>query len=113
MAKSKAYEEVVRLEKKTKESQLEILPMGPQVEDSTETPFEDFPDQPYTAFEWLLTEHGAPDTNYFWSMYASRAGYCDVLQSDIQKMEKDVVARDPILTAIAMYVCPEYDGIQG
>ena len=51
------------------------------------------PTDVYEAFEWFLTENGAPKTiNYWGAMYSSRASYCDVLESVI-----DLIPQDSIL----------------
>lgn len=75
---------------------------------------DEYTSPPYSSFELLLTEHGAPSNiDYFMSMYASRAGYCDVLGDDVEKMDEILVARDPILAAIKAYRSPEGDGCDG
>jgi hypothetical protein len=75
-------------------------------------PTDEFQDQPYSAFEWLLDEHGAPKISYFWSMYTSRAGYSDILSSYIHEMDPVVVNNDIIFTAISKFKTQEYDGVQ-
>jgi hypothetical protein len=113
--------EVARLNNKAKSAKMEKYPASNRITtpDADFLPYlntndQDIPDEPYSSFEWLLTEHGAPaNINYFWSMYTSRAGYCDILLSDVEKMDLELVKTDLILSAIKSYQPGEYDGVQG